>query len=345
MKTTRKLIVGLTALLCFSGMSLPVSAKYYDEFRELKSCSDEENVIFAEEDGIKHVYMTYPHLKHQFEGCVVQTDGTVITEDLLGDAFASAESWNTWKEQKTYSEIFHYIIGDIPEIENAENTYILHPVWGTDGVSALNAYAQEHDFVQNTMILYTNTYEQSSSMGGFYIIAPDDVTLTLSDFPELEELGAYRLRVSEPDEEGADTDGEALWRVTVDVPSTEDGHRLPDTEDYYYFKNLEKQLNEAHPEYDFIANFYYNTGADGSFAGYELEPLPEVPPAEVLTGDIDQDSNINILDVILLNRAILGKTTLTEAQNQAADVNHDGTADSSDSLLIMKYIVGLVTEF
>jgi len=345
MKTTKKLIAGLTALLCFSGMNLPVSAKYYDDFREFKSCSDQENVIFAEEDGIEHVYITYPDLKHQFMGCVVQTDGTVITEDLLGDDFDSVVSWNTWKEQRVSSQTaFRYLTGGIPEIENPENTYVLHPVWGADEISVLNACAQEHDFIQNAMLLYTDVYELSRAQDNFYIIASDDVTLTLSDFPELEEAGISRLRICYPDEENADTDGETLWS-TFGTPSAfaDEEHVLSDTEKYEYSKALEKQLNEAYPEYDFIANFAYDVGNADSLFSYELEPLPEA--SEILTGDVDQDGNINILDVILLNRAIMGKAILTDIQNQTADVNHDGTADSSDSLLIMKYIVGLITEF
>ena len=62
-------------------------------------------------------------------------------------------------------------------------------------------------------------------------------------------------------------------------------------------------------------------------------------------GDVTADDKINILDVIALNKNILGKETLTPAQQKYADVDRNGTPDSSDSLTILKYIVGLVSSF
>ncbi|MBR1529739.1 MAG: Ig-like domain-containing protein [Oscillospiraceae bacterium] len=68
-----------------------------------------------------------------------------------------------------------------------------------------------------------------------------------------------------------------------------------------------------------------------------------VTSAESLLGDANLDGNINILDVIVINRAVLGKENLSAEQIKAADVNKNNVPDSVDSLTIMKYIVGLVT--
>ncbi|MBR1554846.1 MAG: dockerin type I repeat-containing protein [Oscillospiraceae bacterium] len=62
----------------------------------------------------------------------------------------------------------------------------------------------------------------------------------------------------------------------------------------------------------------------------------------IRAGDVTLDDNVDVLDVILLNRAILGKEKLSNIQELSADVNHDGNIDASDSLVIMKMIVGLV---
>jgi len=62
---------------------------------------------------------------------------------------------------------------------------------------------------------------------------------------------------------------------------------------------------------------------------------------DLFAGDLNLDGHVSILDVIILNRAILGKEILSEFQNQIADINQDGIIDSSDSLAIMKRIVGL----
>lgn len=58
-------------------------------------------------------------------------------------------------------------------------------------------------------------------------------------------------------------------------------------------------------------------------------------------GDIDGNGAIELLDVITLNKNLLGLQQLDESQQKAADVNADDSLDSSDSLLILRYIVHL----
>ena len=62
---------------------------------------------------------------------------------------------------------------------------------------------------------------------------------------------------------------------------------------------------------------------------------------EILLGDANLDGTVNILDAIVVNRTVLGKETLEEAQKQAADMNGNDIIDSTDSLMIMKKIVGI----
>ncbi|GEM_PF-3164599 len=62
----------------------------------------------------------------------------------------------------------------------------------------------------------------------------------------------------------------------------------------------------------------------------------------ILPGDVTLDGKVNILDVISVNKAALGKETLTAEQVQAADINHNSVPDAVDSLTIMKFIVGLI---
>lgn len=59
--------------------------------------------------------------------------------------------------------------------------------------------------------------------------------------------------------------------------------------------------------------------------------------------DVNEDGKINILDVITLNGAILGKENLSAQGQKNADVDKSGKPDATDSLNIMKYIVGLIT--
>ncbi len=66
-------------------------------------------------------------------------------------------------------------------------------------------------------------------------------------------------------------------------------------------------------------------------------------PEDLLPGDVD--GKIDIRDVITINRAVLGKETLTDRQLKAADVNQNDKPDAADSLAVMKFIVGLITSF
>ena len=63
-----------------------------------------------------------------------------------------------------------------------------------------------------------------------------------------------------------------------------------------------------------------------------------------LIGDVTGENSVDILDVIALNKAVLGKETLTEAQLQAVDFNQNGKPDADEALTLLKYIVGLISE-
>ncbi len=91
-------------------------------------------------------------------------------------------------------------------------------------------------------------------------------------------------------------------------------------------------LSDPESEYQYYWEIWFTDGTAQSNSG-------ELP------GDADLSGKIDILDVITVNRAILGKETLDTQQLKNADVNHNSKPDAADSLQIMKYIVGLVTEF
>ncbi len=64
----------------------------------------------------------------------------------------------------------------------------------------------------------------------------------------------------------------------------------------------------------------------------------------IVYGDADLNDNVDILDVILLNRSVLGKSELTEQGLKNVDFNRNGTAEPSEALSIMKYIVQILSE-
>ncbi|MBR7083637.1 MAG: leucine-rich repeat protein, partial [Oscillospiraceae bacterium] len=69
------------------------------------------------------------------------------------------------------------------------------------------------------------------------------------------------------------------------------------------------------------------------------------PAQEITLGDADCSGEVDILDVITVNKAILGKESLSEYGLQATDFNGNSKPDSTESLTILKFIVGLITDF
>ena len=78
---------------------------------------------------------------------------------------------------------------------------------------------------------------------------------------------------------------------------------------------------------------------------FQTLPVLTAFAEDATLGDVTQDSRIDIMDVILVNKSIFGRETLTDAQIQAADVNKNQKVDTSDSLLMMQYIVKLIEDF
>ena len=65
---------------------------------------------------------------------------------------------------------------------------------------------------------------------------------------------------------------------------------------------------------------------------------------KVLKGDATEDGEVDILDVITVNKSILGQKTMSSSAQKASDIDGDGIVSTSDSLAIMTYIVGLTEE-
>ncbi len=77
------------------------------------------------------------------------------------------------------------------------------------------------------------------------------------------------------------------------------------------------------------------------------EPPTTEPTKPALTpdyGDVDCNGTVDILDVIVLNRNLLGESKLSEQGQLNADVNEDGKPGADDSLGILKYVVKVINE-
>ena len=64
-------------------------------------------------------------------------------------------------------------------------------------------------------------------------------------------------------------------------------------------------------------------------------PPGSIPPLNIDFGDLNQDDNINILDIVLTISSVLSHTSLNSDQFLSADINMDGTVDVIDITLII----------
>lgn len=60
----------------------------------------------------------------------------------------------------------------------------------------------------------------------------------------------------------------------------------------------------------------------------------------IISGDLNDDDNVNIQDIVILVNVIIGGWELTEAQMQAGDINDDGDIDILDIVQVVDIILG-----
>ena len=71
----------------------------------------------------------------------------------------------------------------------------------------------------------------------------------------------------------------------------------------------------------------------------------DVPPAEVLYGDVDVNGVVSAADALEVLKSVVGKVTLTDEQKVIADVDGSGKVDATDALDILKKVVGNIDKF
>ena len=84
----------------------------------------------------------------------------------------------------------------------------------------------------------------------------------------------------------------------------------------------------------------YATNSKGTSYGSKISftTLEEETPAG-LTGDVNVDEAVNISDVIMLLRYVMGGSTLTEQGMENADVNGDGSLNISDVITLLRMVM------
>ncbi|MDE6707423.1 MAG: dockerin type I repeat-containing protein [Oscillospiraceae bacterium] len=63
---------------------------------------------------------------------------------------------------------------------------------------------------------------------------------------------------------------------------------------------------------------------------------------DIVMGDATDDNEVDIIDVITMNKTILGQKTMSSYAQYVCDINKDNIVDPIDSLAVMEYIIGLI---
>ncbi|MBR3629717.1 MAG: RICIN domain-containing protein [Oscillospiraceae bacterium] len=77
----------------------------------------------------------------------------------------------------------------------------------------------------------------------------------------------------------------------------------------------------------------------------EQPTQPQEPDGEIVMGDVNSDGIVDIFDLAILKRHVLGKTALTGDALTAADVTGDSAVDAADIILHQKHLHGLDAPF
>ena len=89
-------------------------------------------------------------------------------------------------------------------------------------------------------------------------------------------------------------------------------------------------------------SFYYTILTTEQLKNFPANPhLGYDMVLTAMPGDVCTDGNVDILDIIYTNKAIMGKEILDASQNAAADFDRNNKVNSEDSLKMLKHIVGL----
>jgi hypothetical protein len=131
--------------------------------------------------------------------------------------------------------------------------------------------------------------------------------------------------------------------------SAPDGTSFWNADNDYSYQNLVKQdvaITSYITQYD-GDTLIWGTEPDGTTPQTATEATTSVTEAttdsgNVNYGDANVDGSVNVLDVIVLNKSLMGSGDISEQGALNADVDLSGKLSAADSLLIMKYIVHLI---
>lgn len=109
---------------------------------------------------------------------------------------------------------------------------------------------------------------------------------------------------------------------------TVDASDFDNTKPGTYTIRLICTIPRKHAEVTFTVTVLPDTAKDGGF--FASKPA---------SGDVNADGEINVMDVIAVNKYLNGAAELDADALRAADMNGDGEVTAADSLLLLKKMI------
>lgn len=119
---------------------------------------------------------------------------------------------------------------------------------------------------------------------------------------------------------------------------------------YFHSDTTWDDSNDAEISYDWFLRSDDEVKAEtSSHSSWKLNvPSPlhsfqsaELPLCEYSMGDINTDGDVNVADLVQLNKYIVGKLSVTENDIVLADLNYDGVTDVFDMVCMRKIVAGI----
>jgi PKD repeat protein len=171
----------------------------------------------------------------------------------------------------------------------------------------------------------SNGYYNLSSMGGF----PNDQAVIIGILPQMEDpLALFEYEVDDLTVSFIDL-SEIVNEIELDIW-------------LWDFGDGSSSANSA-PVHTFIQGGSYEVNLTvTNIYGIESEPHTEIIQLQMsMPGDVNSDSVVNILDVVLVVNFVLGNDTPSATEFSAADLNSDGNLNILDVVVLTNLILGV----
>ena len=325
--------------------------------------------------GLNRLEVSFAHVDRNLE------PGDSIGFDMSIDLGTGGINWNSMKETPDPDSYGKLTLCELPAIANATKGTItvdgtIDAAWedalsvpidtfsmGTTGAAGTAKLLWDKD----NLYVLAEVKDPVLSKASANVYEQDTVEIFLDENNRKTtsyEADDIQVRVNFDNEKSV-TDGLSTDRFTSATKKTADGYivelAIPSTLGGFtagQIVGFDAQINDdgdGEGKRTAISNWYDLSGmgyTDVSGLGLlkllgdgdEPAETPEkpAPSGDADYGDVNEDGAVDILDVIKLNKYLLGSDKLTEQGKLNADVVLDSALDSTDSLTILKCVVDLI---